>query len=43
MAQHVPQGVLVAYGHLGDGNLHFNVNQRAGSGLRTLQARGAAR
>jgi FAD/FMN-containing dehydrogenase len=29
--QHVPQGVLCAYGHLGDGNLHFNINQRAGS------------
>jgi D-lactate dehydrogenase (cytochrome) len=28
--QHIPQGVLVAYGHLGDGNLHFNINQRAG-------------
>jgi FAD/FMN-containing dehydrogenase len=29
--QHVPQGVLVAYGHLGDGNLHFNINQRTGT------------
>jgi FAD/FMN-containing dehydrogenase len=36
--QHVPQGVLVAYGHLGDGNLHFNVNQRAGSTVAALQA-----
>lgn len=26
----VPQGRLVAYGHLGDGNLHFNVNAAAG-------------
>jgi FAD/FMN-containing dehydrogenase len=25
--QHVPEGRLVAYGHLGDGNLHFNLNQ----------------
>jgi FAD/FMN-containing dehydrogenase len=24
---HVPDGRLVAYGHLGDGNLHFNLNQ----------------
>jgi D-lactate dehydrogenase (cytochrome) len=24
----VPEGFLVAYGHAGDGNLHFNVNQR---------------
>jgi len=36
--QNVPQGVLVAYGHLGDGNLHFNVNQRAGSTVAALQA-----
>jgi FAD/FMN-containing dehydrogenase len=27
----VPEGFLVAYGHAGDGNLHFNVNQIAGS------------
>jgi FAD/FMN-containing dehydrogenase len=38
VAQHVPQGVLVAYGHLGDGNLHFNINQRAGSQPAQLQA-----
>lgn len=25
-----PRGRLVTYGHLGDGNLHFNVNQSAG-------------
>jgi D-lactate dehydrogenase (cytochrome) len=31
VAEHVPQGRLVAYGHLGDGNLHFNINQRAGT------------
>jgi D-lactate dehydrogenase (cytochrome) len=36
--QNVPQGVLVAYGHLGDGNLHFNINQRAGSTVAALQA-----
>jgi FAD/FMN-containing dehydrogenase len=35
---HVPQGVLVAYGHLGDGNLHFNINQRAGTQAFQLQA-----
>jgi FAD/FMN-containing dehydrogenase len=29
--QLAPQGYLVAYGHVGDGNLHFNVNQREGS------------
>ncbi|HTU66869.1 MAG TPA: FAD-binding oxidoreductase [Steroidobacteraceae bacterium] len=36
--QHIPQGVLVAYGHLGDGNLHFNINQRAGTQVFQLQA-----
>ena len=24
---HLPEGRLVAYGHVGDGNLHFNLNQ----------------
>ncbi|HEX5160288.1 MAG TPA: FAD-binding oxidoreductase [Steroidobacteraceae bacterium] len=38
VAQNVPQGMLVAYGHLGDGNLHFNVNQRAGTQANELQA-----
>lgn len=27
IATHVPDGRLIAYGHLGDGNLHFNINQ----------------
>ncbi|MBX5462006.1 MAG: FAD-binding oxidoreductase [Steroidobacteraceae bacterium] len=27
VAEHVPEGRLVAYGHVGDGNLHFNLNQ----------------
>ena len=36
--RHIPQGVLVAYGHLGDGNLHFNINQRAGTQVAQLQA-----
>jgi len=26
-----PAGEVMAYGHLGDGNLHFNVSQRAGT------------
>jgi FAD/FMN-containing dehydrogenase len=38
VAAHVPQGVLVAYGHLGDGNLHFNINQRPGTGAAALAA-----
>jgi FAD/FMN-containing dehydrogenase len=29
MGAQAPDGFLVAYGHLGDGNLHFNINQRA--------------
>jgi FAD/FMN-containing dehydrogenase len=31
VAQLAPEGFLVAYGHAGDGNLHFNVNQRPGA------------
>ncbi len=27
LGSHVPEGRLVAYGHVGDGNLHFNLNQ----------------
>ena len=41
VAQHIPQGVLVAYGHLGDGNLHFNINQRAGHPGRAVAGRRA--
>ena len=28
----------MSYGHLGDGNLHFNINQRAGTQIFQLQA-----
>ena len=38
VANNIPQGVLIAYGHLGDGNLHFNINQRAGTQAFQLQA-----
>jgi FAD/FMN-containing dehydrogenase len=38
VAENVPQGVLVAYGHLGDGNLHFNINQKAGTQPSELRA-----
>ncbi len=38
VGKNIPQGVLVAYGHLGDGNLHFNINQRAGTQIFQLQA-----
>jgi FAD/FMN-containing dehydrogenase len=29
--EHVPDGILVCYGHAGDGNLHFNVNRAEGA------------
>ena len=34
----VPGARLVAYGHVGDGNLHFNVSPAAGSDGRSLMA-----
>ncbi len=37
VARNIPQGVLVSYGHLGDGNLHFNINQKSGTGTSPLQ------
>ena len=39
---HVPDGRLVAYGHLGDGNLHFNVSQLPGADAAAFGARGPA-
>jgi D-lactate dehydrogenase (cytochrome) len=39
--QLAPEGFLVAYGHAGDGNLHFNVNQRAGTDRKTFADREA--
>ena len=36
----VPDGRLVAYGHVGDGNLHFNLNQAPGADATTFSARG---
>jgi len=35
----VPEGVLVGYGHAGDGNLHFNINLVDGSDPRAFLAR----
>ena len=40
--EHVPDGRLVAYGHVGDGNLHFNLNQAPGSDAAVFLERGAA-
>jgi len=35
-----PEGDVVAYGHAGDGNLHFNVSQKPGADLESFLARG---
>jgi len=35
----VPDGRLVAYGHVGDGNLHFNLNQAPGADRAAFLAR----
>jgi FAD/FMN-containing dehydrogenase len=35
-----PEGEAVSYGHLGDGNLHFNVSQRPGTDTAAFLARG---
>jgi FAD/FMN-containing dehydrogenase len=37
----VPEARLVAYGHVGDGNLHFNLSQRAGADPQAFLARAA--
>jgi FAD/FMN-containing dehydrogenase len=37
-----PEGQVVAYGHVGDGNLHFNVSQRAGADQAAFLARAHA-
>lgn len=39
VTQLAPEGYLVAYGHAGDGNLHFNVNQRPGTERTSFAAR----
>jgi D-lactate dehydrogenase (cytochrome) len=36
----VPEGEIVGYGHLGDGNLHFNVSQRPGADTTAFLQRG---
>lgn len=42
IAANVPDGRLVAYGHVGDGNLHFNLNQAPGTDGAAFLARGEA-
>ena len=39
VTEHVPDGRLVVYGHVGDGNLHFNLNQAPGSNRDSFLAR----
>jgi FAD/FMN-containing dehydrogenase len=39
VARHVPEGLLVAYGHVGDGNLHFNISAADGADAGALVAR----
>jgi FAD/FMN-containing dehydrogenase len=39
IADNVPDGRLVAYGHAGDGNLHFNLNQAPGADRAAFLAR----
>jgi len=39
IAARVPEGELIAYGHLGDGNLHFNIQQRPGTDAEAFLAR----
>jgi FAD/FMN-containing dehydrogenase len=36
----VPEGDVISYGHAGDGNLHFNVSQKAGTDVTSFIARG---
>jgi len=42
LAANVPDGRLVAYGHVGDGNLHFNLNQAPGADREAFLAREAS-
>ena len=38
--QLAPEGDVLAYGHAGDGNLHFNVSQKPGADIKSFVARG---
>ena len=35
-----PEGDVIAYGHMGDGNLHFNVGKKPEADVKTFLARG---
>jgi FAD/FMN-containing dehydrogenase len=40
ISSHVPEGRLIVYGHIGDGNLHFNLNQEPRVAADKFLARG---
>ena len=40
VAREVPEALLICYGHVGDGNLHFNINEKKGCKPGALLARG---
>jgi D-lactate dehydrogenase (cytochrome) len=42
MLRLAPEGDVVAYGHAGDGNLHFNLSQRPGADVRGFMSRAHA-
>jgi FAD/FMN-containing dehydrogenase len=42
VARMAPDGDVVAYGHAGDGNLHFNVSQKPGADPGAFRARASA-
>jgi len=42
ISAHVPDGRLVAYGHAGDGNLHFNISALPGADAPRFLARAAS-
>ncbi len=39
IAEHVPEALLICYGHAGDGNLHFNVNATDAAASAALRSR----
>jgi FAD/FMN-containing dehydrogenase len=42
MRELAPEGDVVAYGHAGDGNLHFNLSQKPGADVQSFMARAHA-
>jgi FAD/FMN-containing dehydrogenase len=42
MARFAPEGDVLAYGHAGDGNLHFNISQKPGADPAAFMGRAHA-